>query len=101
MKLKTTREILLHPLQQIVGVVERRQTLPILSNVLLVAEPGKLELTTTDLEVQLVGRAAPDVLDAGRATIPARKLMDICRALPDEAGIELNVRQKSGIGPLR
>ena len=94
MKLKTTREILLHPLQQIVGVVERRQTLPILSNVLLVAEPGKLELTTTDLEVQLVGRAAPDVLDAGRATIPARKLMDICRALPDEAGIELNVKDE-------
>ena len=56
MKLRVSREALLKPLQQVAGVVERRQTLPVLSNVLLQVEGNKLSLTGTDLEVEMVGR---------------------------------------------
>ncbi len=85
------REALLKPLQLVAGVVERRQTLPILSNVLLLTNNQQLSLTGTDLEVELVGRVALDEppLADGEVTVPARKLMDICKSLPPEAQIEL------------
>lgn len=89
MKLKVNRENLLKPLQQVAGVVERRQTLPVLSNVLLQVEPGQLSMTGTDLEVELIGRVALEGAEAGEITVPARKLLDICRELPDRAEIEL------------
>ena len=57
MKFSATREAILKPLQTVVGVVERRQTMPILSNVLLAAEGGKLRVTATDLEVEIVADA--------------------------------------------
>ena len=57
MKFTAAREALLKPLQAVIGVVERRQTMPILSNVLLVAKDGELAVTATDLEVELVARA--------------------------------------------
>ena len=56
MHFEISREALIKPLQLVTGVVERRQTLPVLSNVLLVLEKGQLSLTGTDLEVELVGR---------------------------------------------
>jgi DNA polymerase-3 subunit beta len=89
MKLSVNREALLKPLQQVAGVVERRQTLPVLSNVLLQVEPSSLSLTGTDLEVELVGRVEVEGAEAGEVTVPARKLLDICRELPDKADIEL------------
>ena len=58
MKLSATRDVLLKPLQAVIGVVERRQTMPILSNILLVAKDGELAVTATDLEVELVAQAA-------------------------------------------
>jgi DNA polymerase-3 subunit beta len=61
MKLSATREVLLKPLQAVIGVVERRQMMPILSNVLLVAKDGELAVTATDLEVELVAQANADV----------------------------------------
>ena len=74
------REALLKPLQLVAGVVERRQTLPVLSNVLLVVEGQQLSLTGTDLEVELVGRVAlEEPAEPGEITVPARKLMDISR----------------------
>lgn len=92
MKLTISREALLTPLQSIAGVVERKQTMPVLSNVLLVAEDNQLTLTGTNMEVELVGRVAPVHVDQpGRITVPARKLSDICRALGDEAPIELSL----------
>jgi len=89
MKFTISREALLRPLQVVSGVVEKRQTLPILSNVLLQVEPERLTLTGTDLEVEL--RATAPLVDAeeGEITLPARKFMDICRTLPEEAQIEL------------
>lgn len=92
MKLTISREALLTPLQSIAGVVERKQTMPVLSNVLLVAEDNRLTMTGTNMEVELVGRVAPVHVDQpGSITVPARKLSDICRALGDEAPIELSL----------
>ena len=86
------REALLKPLQLVAGVVERRQTLPVLSNVLLVVEGQQLSLTGTDLEVELVGRVTlEDSAEPGEITVPARKLMDICKSLPSDALIDIRV----------
>lgn len=89
MKIKINRDALIKPLQQVAGVVERRQTLPVLSNVLLQVEGDKLSVTGTDLEVELVARLEVSDAEAGEVTVPARKLMDICRELPDGADVEL------------
>ncbi len=92
MNLITSRESLLRPLQSVIGVVERRQTMPVLANVLLVVRDGQLSVTATDLEVELVARAGVDeVKTEGEITVPARKLLDICRALPDEATVTLRL----------
>lgn len=92
MKFSISRDALLKPLNLVAGVVERRQTLPILSNVLLSLEGNQLSLTGTDLEVELVGRVelAAAGID-GEITVPARKLVDICKSLPDSAEIEFSV----------
>ena len=89
MKLTAGREALLKPLQAVIGVVERRQTMPILANVLLVAKDGSVAITATDLEVELVASAEVDVESAGEVTVPARKLLDICRALPEDSTISI------------
>ncbi|SEG84522.1 MULTISPECIES: DNA polymerase III subunit beta [Marinobacterium] len=92
MRFVISREALIKPLQLVAGVVERRQTLPVLSNILLVAEGNQLSLTGTDLEVELIGRVELDEpADAGSVTVPARKLMDICKSLSDDARIELEL----------
>ena len=91
MKLSAARDVLLKPLQAVIGVVERRQTMPILSNVLLVARNGELSVTATDLEVELVARAEVNVENGGEITVSGRKLLDICKALPDGADIQLSV----------
>lgn len=92
MKLSASREAFLKPLQAVIGVVERRQTMPILSNVLIVARDGRLSLTGTDLEVELVAGAEVEVGAPGEITVPGRKLFDICKALPDGAEIELALK---------
>jgi DNA polymerase-3 subunit beta len=89
MKIKTQRETILRPLQQVIGAVERRQTLPALANVLIRADGENVSLTTTDLEVELVSKLAMPVEAGGEITVPARKLMDICRALPEGAELAL------------
>ncbi len=90
MKLRAARETLLKPLQAVIGVVERRQTMPILANVLLVAKNGTLSITATDLEVELVATAEVDIESGGEVTVPGRKLLDICRALPDGAEVAVS-----------
>ena len=95
MKFVISREALLRPLQLVAGVVEKRQTLPVLSNVLLEVEGQQLSLTGTDLEVELVGRVTLDeVGQEGEITVPAKKLMDICRSLPDGAQIEVEQEEQ-------
>ena len=82
MKFTAERENLLAALQAAIGVVERRQTMPILANVLLSAKDGTIAITATDLEVELVAHAMVKVAAEGSTTAPARKLLDICRSLP-------------------
>ncbi len=91
MKLKLSREALLRPLQAVIGVVERRQTMPILSNILLSADAETVQLTATDLEVELVARVDAGTGEPGEITLPGRKLLDIVRALPEEAEVSLSV----------
>jgi DNA polymerase-3 subunit beta len=87
-----SREAFLKPLQLVSGVVERRQTLPVLSNVLLDLKGSELSLTGTDLEVELVGRVIVNQAHVpGAVTLPARKLLDICKSLSDDANIELSL----------
>ena len=90
MKFSIPREALLAPIAQVVNVVERRQTLPVLANFLIEAVEDGLRITGTDMEVELVARAKADVAQTGSITVPARKLVDICRALPD--GVQMNIQ---------
>lgn len=92
MKFKVSRDALLKPLNLVAGVVERRQTLPVLSNVLLNLDGSRLSITGTDLEVELVGRVnLEEKGTAGEITVPARKLADICKSLPDGSQLEISV----------
>ncbi|MEE8107739.1 MAG: DNA polymerase III subunit beta [Gammaproteobacteria bacterium] len=91
MKLSAQRETFLEPLQAVIGVVERRQTMPILTNVLLVAKDGHLSITATDLEVELVASSKINVEQDGEITVPGRKLLDIFRALPADAKVSLTL----------
>ncbi len=89
MKFSVEREAMLLPLQAVIGVVERRQTMPILSNVLVTVNSSGLTITATDLEVELSATGKVDVQAPGEITIPGRKLIDIIKALPEKANIIL------------
>lgn len=88
MKFTATREELLTPLQQVVSVIEKRQTMPILSNVLIQLDYESLTLTGTDLEIQLIIKLHLPQTNVGSITVPARKLLDICRLLPQGSQID-------------
>ncbi len=89
MRFSLQREVLLKPLAQVVNVVERRQTLPVLANLLARVEGDLLSLTGTDLEVEMVARTRVEDAEAGETTIPARKLFEIVRALPDGSRVTI------------
>ena len=91
MKLTAEREKLLAPLQAVIGVVERRQTMPVLANVLLGVREGQLAITASDLEVELVAATEVSVQQAGDITVPGRKFLDILRALPEKASVSVSV----------
>lgn len=91
MRFSLSREAFLKPLQQVVGVVERRQTLPVLSNLLVEVRGLEVALTGTDLEVEMVARAVVEDAQDGETTLPARKLFEIVRALPDGSRVTVTV----------
>lgn len=91
MKINANRDDLLSPLLSAGSVVERRQTLPILANMLINVSEGKVSFTATDLEVELTTIAQATADSDMDFTLPARKLIDICKALPDGADITLEV----------
>jgi DNA polymerase III subunit beta len=93
MEIQTSREEVVPSLMKVSGIVERRQTLPILGNLLISAGEGGMRLIGTDLEVQVETVFAADVREGGDVTVPARKLMDVCRALPEGAEIVLRAQQ--------
>ena len=92
MKFIINREEILTPLQQIVSVIEKRQTIPILANVLVLLKEDKLVLTGTDLEIQIIAKIDRPHSLPGAITVPARKFLDICRLLP--AGAEIKFEQQ-------
>ena len=92
--LSTRREQLLEPLQSVIGIVERRHTLPILSNVLIQSSEHEVSMTATDLEVQIKTRALLENKVPGQSlTLSARKLYDILRSLPTESGVVLESKE--------
>ena len=97
MKFTIQREALLKPLQLVIGVVERRQTLPVLGNVLVNANKKSIKLTATDLEVELQAQVNVAVTDPGDITLPARKLLDICRTLPEEAQLNISIKKERAL----
>lgn len=93
--IKTLRDTLLAPLQSVSGIVEKRHTLPILSNVLLEKKGDKLTLLATDIEIQITTSTEASASDGdGAVTVGARKLQDILRSLPDTAEVSLNLEDK-------
>lgn len=89
MKFSVKREDILKPLQLVGGVVERRHTLPVLANILIQLNGDQLSLTGTDLEVEIVARLnVAGGSGSGDITVPAKKFMDICKALPDDASLD-------------
>jgi DNA polymerase-3 subunit beta len=96
MNINLSRDDLLKPLSVVTGVVERRQTLPILSNVLLRHDGKELSITGTDLEVEIAAKLEC-LGSAGEITLPARKLYDICRALGNDATISIALEKDKAV----
>jgi DNA polymerase-3 subunit beta len=96
MKFSLNRELLLKPLLLVSGAVERKSTLPILSNVLLEVSGQSLTLTATDLELEMVSYCEiENEGEDGKITIPARKLLDICKSLPEGSMLTFSVDNDS------
>jgi len=91
MKLTIDRMSLLRPLGHVQSVVERRNTIPILANVVLRAEEGELSLTATDMDMDIATEVGCLVMTAGTTTLSAHLLYDIARKLPDGAEVEIAV----------
>ncbi len=90
MRVTLEKSAFLKALNHVQSVVERRNTIPILSNVMVQAKGNDVKLTATDLDIEIVESVAAEVLQAGAATMPAHMLYDIVRKLPDGAQLELN-----------
>ena len=96
MRLKIAKESLLNVLSHVVGAVERRHTLNILSNLKIQVTAQALTVTGSDLEVELVASMPLNegaCLQAGETTVPARKLIDICKSLPSAALVDLQITE--------
>ncbi len=97
MQFIVAREHLLKPLQQVCAVLSSRPNIPVLNNVLLHIEDGNLTITGTDLEVELSTHAQLTSGTNGKFTIPAKKFLDICRSLPDDAEISVSFEEDRAI----
>src|SRR5580704_14663364 len=96
MKINVERSAFLKALNHVQSVVERRNTIPILSNVMMEAGKGGLKLTATDLDMEIVETLAADVIRNGAATAPAHMLYDIVRKLPDGAQVQAELLTSEG-----
>lgn len=94
MKITMERASLLKALNHVQSVVERRNTIPILANVLLQAEDGQLGLTATDLDIEVIESVDAEILQPGATTVSAHTLYDIVRKIPD--GAQLSLEYASG-----
>ena len=94
MKFRISKEAFLDGLQKVQHVVSSRTTLPILSNVLLVAKDGRIQFTTTDLDVGITGSVEAQIEKEGATTLPAKRLVSIIRELP-ASEVEVSVDGKN------
>jgi len=92
---KTEKETILKPLQVVIGIVERKQTLPILSNVLIEKEIGKIRFTATDLEIQITTSIESKSIDGeiSAITVGGKKFQEILRILPDQSKISIETKE--------
>ena len=90
MKLSIERERLLSPLQNLSGILDRNQSTPILGHVLVLAREDYVSCSATDMEVELVVVIEQGAAEPGEITLPGRKLLDICRALPSASRIDIS-----------
>jgi len=97
MKFNISTKVLLPCLQAVNGVIERRHTLPILSNLLMTVSKTEVKLVGTDMEVELVVTFPFECKDEAEFTLPARKMLDICRALPEAAVLDVSVEKDQAI----
>lgn len=97
LEIEILREDLLAPLQSVIGAVERRQTMPMLANVLINVEQAQLTCIATDLEITLQAFADVETVNSGKAAIPARKLLDICKNLPANSMIKIDANDEKAI----
>jgi DNA polymerase III subunit beta len=93
MKLTIDRNALMRALSHVQAVVERRNTIPILSNILLKAEGDRLSLTATDLDIEATDAAEAKIKKSGEVTAPAQTLFDVVRKLPDGSEIALDLSE--------
>ncbi|MCB1875023.1 MAG: DNA polymerase III subunit beta [Chromatiales bacterium] len=91
MRFQISRDALLRPVQQVLGVVEKRQTLPVLANLLLDLEEGRLSIVGSDLEVEMMASMSAIDGESGVTTVPSKKLADICRSLPDDSVLDIHL----------
>ncbi len=96
-ELTLPRNDLLNPLQSIIGAIERRQTMPMLANVLIRSDGHDLELTATDLEITLRAKSPGNGAAEGSAVLPARKLLDICKNLPDDKDVQIQADHEKAV----
>src|ERR1700741_1278306 len=96
MKINVERGAFLKALSHVQSVVERRNTIPILSNVMIEAAKGQVKLTATDLDIEIVAAVAADVRRNGAATAPAHMLYDIVRKLPEGAQVQAELLSSEG-----
>lgn len=97
MKFKVQREALLRPLQIVGNVVERRQTNPIFANVLIRIKGNQITLTGSDSEVEMIANAKVESSQDGDITLPARKLMDLCKSLPEGSTLDVSVEKDKAV----
>src|SRR6185503_14200843 len=92
---KINRESLLKPLQAVSGIIERRHTLPILSNVLLERNGSRVSMVATDIEIEITaGTTVESQGESKSITVGARKLLDILRALPEGSEVNLTLQER-------
>ena len=93
MKFTIGKTEIVKALSSTLGVVEKRQALPILSNILLVVEENSISITATDLESEVQTKCSPTTVEStGSTTAPAKKLNELCRLLPDGSEIKIKLK---------
>lgn len=91
MRLTTTKEQMFNLVQSVVGVVEKRQTMPILGHILINADVDTVTVVATDMEVEIEASMTLPVRESGSITVPGRKLHDILRSLPNDSEVNLEL----------